>query len=435
MEKTLLPEAAPEALSFSGLRVQSPIKNRMTNLPRLGYNWCMKTKSPDHDQLVARAFDAFDNGQVGAFVAALDSGVSFLDRRPKDSWGRSKTLVESVLAEGPRGQKTSRDMMNRSPFVEALIRSGWNPGRPLPDGTQPLSHALNYMESGSAVRLIEAGARLDGFIGDLSPLAFFLVSFGMRRMNTYAEPKDRLRVLDAMVKKGARFDSPEEFQTVLRHLFVQRDNLVINHIRDTWVDFDPNLRLTRSGKHKFYAPTPFWAAARYGMLRTPADVALWESLGADASVTDTHRTGILQAVLDSMEGKIRSEVVPRTNWSGSTIPASELLTLQEASKVMVELSRMGARWTQRRRGGLCAFERLEEMVESVRKAPAPKVIHMGMPASAKPAPTEISLSSLLGDTFLVLDSQVTRERLMGLPQAEDKLDEAEAVPVRPRRRL
>jgi hypothetical protein len=395
----------------------------------------MKTKSPDHDQLVARAFDAFDNGQLGAFASALDSGVSFLDRRPGEIRTKGKTLVESVIAEGPRGKRVSRDMMNRAPFIEALVRAGWKPDRPLPDGTEPLCHAFNYMESGSAVRLIEAGARLDGFIGDLSPLAFFLVSFGMRRMSTYEEPKDRLRVLDTLVKKGARFDSPEEFQTVLRHLFVHRDNLVINHLRDTWVDFDPNLRLTRSAKHKFYAPTPFWAAARYGMLRTPADVALWESLGADATVTDTHRTGILQAVLESMDGKLRSDMIARTYSGGILTPASELLSLQEASKVMVELSRMGARWTQRRRGGLCAFERLEEMVESLRKVPPPKAPHSGMPGSAMKAPPEISLSSLLGDTFVVLDSQVTRERLMGLPQAEDKIDEAEAVPVRPRRRL
>lgn len=368
----------------------------------------MKQHSDDQKTYNTNAFEALEKGQVKAFVAALNDGANFFALEPNYS---SRTLVDQVMLESPPSFKnTSRSFdFSRMPFVNALLDAGWDPKRPLPGGRYPLQQAFHMSTPSVALCLLRAGVDVNqSFDQGQSPLSYLLCSYSMKG--------DKESLIKILITKGANFKDLEETQETLAHLLRDGDMQAFNTLLFNWIDFDPNLPLKNSSRNKFYAPTVYWGAARYGFIRSQKDVEAWGALGADATVVDRHRTSILHAFLENLGEKANFTQSAGVWFSSNTIKP---LMLAEVGKIMMSLGAQGARWTLKKKGGVCAYERVQSLLEKI---------------TPPNHPTLDCNLAFGGETAFMIDSQESHERLLGLPQAEEKLDNEEALLVKPRRR-
>lgn len=375
-----------------------------------------KLKISDKQQYIKNAFEAFDNGHPGLFDAAIADGVRFNDVHPDKPSG--STLIEKILIQGPSFNPDRKKLNSpyfslespKAPFIESLIRSGWKPDRFLSNGQLPLHQVMNSPSGDEAARcLIRNGVDVNQLNekGE-SPLSYVFNSMIMR---PYEE------VLRQLIHRGARFADKEEEQKSMMKALRSNHVSLINILLDKWSGFDPNLPLKYSSRQKIYAPTLFWGAIYFGFIK-PKDLILWETQGADATVTDNHKTGVLHALLDRIENGTPQGSHVSNNF-GSKKPNFILQNLKEHSGMFADLGKMGARWTLKRKGGLCPFERLKALI-----------------LENDIDPETATLEKWLGiDNAYIIQSQESKERLMGLPQAEEKIEEEAVSKIKSRRRL
>lgn len=368
----------------------------------------MKTANKTKQEEIKEALQAFDEGHFKKFDALLSVGAV--------SW---RDVIEKVFINGrtPYKKTPLASEISLVPFVSSLMKNGWDAKRPLSNGRLPIFQALSNGHTNVVQHFINQSISVSNLDLDGHSLLYNAVS--KFKFFTYLNESDEL--IKNLLAKGAKFSSEEEEQDAFKIMLTNNMYKILKMFQNDYSLFNPNIKIGLS--KKCYAPTLFWGAIRYGFIKNTQDLELWILSGADATIVDGHKKGVIHALLESIIQSKKHGVHLGFNLGSNQASISpEWSQLSGLGPVLIELGKMGARWTKKKKLGKTAFEELEEFVllydlDKEKQYP--------------------NLEKVFGnDVAYIIRAQSTKEKLQGLPKADEEEEERESrKPLRSNRRL